>query len=34
MTKKIQRYSTEFKAEGVKKITDNNAHLNVAAQYL
>lgn len=34
MTKKMQRYSTEFKAEAVKEIADNNANLNAAAQQL
>lgn len=34
MTKKTQRYSTEFKAETVKEIADNNANLNATAQQL
>lgn len=28
MTKKMQSYSTEFKAEAVKKIADNNVNLS------
>ncbi|MBP2280725.1 transposase-like protein [Psychrobacter sp. PL19] len=32
MTKKIQSYSTEFKAETVKKIADNNGNLGVTAR--
>lgn len=34
MNKKVQRYSTEFKAEATKKIVDNNANLNATAQPL
>lgn len=32
MVKKIRTYSTEFKAEAVKKISDNNGNIgNIAA---
>lgn len=34
MTKKKQSYSTEFKAEAVKKIADNNGNLSATARQL
>lgn len=34
MTKKMQSYSTQFKAEAVKKIADKNGNLNVTARQL
>ena len=34
MTKKIRTYSTEFKAEAVKKIADNNGNLSATAEQL
>ena len=34
MTKKIRTYSTEFKAEAVKKIADNNGNLSATAKQL
>ena len=34
MTKKIQSYSLEFKAEAVKKIADNNGNLSATARQL
>jgi transposase len=34
MTKKKQNYSTEFKAEAVKKIADNNGNLSATARQL
>lgn len=34
MTKKMQSYSTEFKAEAVKKIADNNGNVRATAQQL
>ncbi|AMN67512.1 transposase [Psychrobacter sp. P11G5] len=34
MTKKIRTYSTEFKAEAVKKIADNNGNLSATARQL
>ena len=34
MNKKVQRYSTKFKAEATKKIVDNSANLNATAQPL
>jgi len=34
MTKKMQSYSTEFKAEAVKKIADNNGNLSATARQL
>ena len=34
MTKKIRTYSTEFKAEAVKKITDNNGNISATAKQL
>ncbi len=32
MTKKIRTYSIEFKAEAVKKITDNNGNISATAK--
>ena len=32
MTKKMQSYSTEFKAEAVKKIADNNGNVSATAK--
>ena len=34
MTKKIRTYSNEFKAEAVKKITDNNGNISATANQL
>ena len=34
MTKKLRTYSNEFKAEAVKKITDNNRNLSATVQQL
>ena len=34
MTKKIQSYNLEFKAEAVKKIADNNGNLSATARQL
>ena len=34
MTKKIRTYSKEFKAEAVKKITDNNGNISATAKQL
>ncbi len=34
MTKKMQSYSTEFKAEAIKKIADNNGNLSATARQL
>lgn len=34
MTKKIRTYSTEFKAEAVKKILDNNGNVSVTTKQL
>jgi|SRR5690606_36202435 transposase len=34
MTKKIRTYSNEFKAEAVKKITDNNGNISATAKQL
>ena len=34
MTKKIRTYSTEFKAEAVKKIADNNGNISANAKQL
>lgn len=34
MVKKITTYSTEFKAEAVKKIEDNNANISTTAKQL
>jgi len=34
MTKKMQSYSAEFKAEAVKKIADNNGSLSATARQL
>jgi transposase len=34
MVKKIRTYSTEFKAEAVKKITDNNGNVSATAKQL
>ena len=34
MTKKIRTYSTEFKAEAVKKIADNNRNVSATAEQL
>ena len=34
MTKKIRTYSTEFKAEAVKKIADNNGNVSATAKQL
>lgn len=34
MTKKMQSYSAEFKAEAVKKIADNNGNLSATARQL
>lgn len=34
MTKKMQRYSFEFKAEAVKKIADNNGNVSATAKQL
>ena len=34
MTKKIRTYSDEFKAEAVKKITDNNGNISATAKQL
>ena len=34
MTKKIRTYSTEFKAEAVKKIADNNGNISATAKKL
>jgi len=34
MTKKIRTYSTEFKAEGVKKIADNDGNISATAKQL
>lgn len=34
MTKKIRTCSTEFKAEAVKKIADNNGNISATAKQL
>ena len=34
MTKKIRSYSDEFKAEAVKKISDNNGNISATAKQL
>ncbi len=34
MTKKIRTYSAEFKAEAVKKISDNNGNISATAKQL
>ena len=34
MTKKIRTYSDEFKAEAVKKISDNNGNISATAKQL
>ena len=34
MTKNIRTYSTEFKAEAVKKIADNNGNISATAKQL
>ena len=34
MTKKLRTYSNEFKAEAVKKITDNNGNISATAKQL
>ena len=34
MIKKIRTYSTEFKAEAVKKIADNNGNISATAKQL
>ena len=34
MVKKIRTYSTEFKAESVKKIADNNGNISATAKQL
>ena len=34
MTKKIRTYSTEFKAEAVKRIADNNGNISATAKQL
>ncbi len=34
MTKKIRTYSTEFKAEAVKKIADNDGNISATAKQL
>ncbi len=34
MTKKTRTYSTEFKAEAVKKIAENNGNVTATAQQL
>ena len=34
MTKKIRTYSTQFKAEAVKKIADNNGNVSATAKQL
>lgn len=34
MTKKIRTYSTEFKAEAVKEIADNNGNISATAKQL
>ena len=34
MTKKIRTYNTEFKAEAVKKIADNNGNISATAKQL
>ncbi len=34
MVKKIRTYSTEFKAEAVKKISDNNGNIAATAKQL
>ena len=34
MAKKIRTYSTEFKAEAVKKIADNNGNISATAKQL
>ena len=34
MTKKMQSYSTEFKAEAIKKIADNKGNLSATARQL
>ena len=34
MTKKIRTYSTEFKAEAIKKIVDNNGNISATAKQL
>ena len=34
MTKKIRTYSTEFKAEAVKKIADNSGNISATAKQL
>ena len=34
MVKKIRTYSTEFKAEAVKKIADNNGNISATAKQL
>ena len=34
MTKKVRSYSDEFKAEAVKKISDNNGNISATAKQL
>jgi len=34
MTKKVRTYSDEFKAEAVKKISDNNCNISATAKQL
>ena len=34
MTKKIRTYSTQFKAEAIKKIADNNGNISATAKQL
>ena len=34
MTKKIRTYNTEFKAEAVKKIANNNGNISATAKQL
>ena len=34
MTKKLRTYSNEFKAEAVKKISDNNGNISATAKQL
>ena len=34
MTKKVRTYSDEFKAEAVKKISDNNGNISATAKQL
>ena len=34
MTKKVRTYSDEFKAEAVKKISDNNGNISATAKHL